>query len=192
LGGAISWFVGRMLERLITSDAEELGLRHTPNPQPSPDAFHNRLAEPFTITNPRYHISSAYSDRGNCYVDVGDHVRTSRSSRRDPYGDLNMPEMLCSRDEFEGLLIPAGKRSSASPTDGQFVAACRKLGRNPDELQLQYVRPFLVVGSAAGKIPVQAQVSSQAQYGGKARVQTVVGFGVTKQNGGQRQLLVVG
>jgi hypothetical protein len=190
---ALGWLVHRLLDRTFPESPDLLDVRHDARAQPSPDAFHNRWAEPLTIGNPAYHIQAGYSLRGGCYLNVGPHVSASLQAGTFAYGDLNLPEMERSRDEFQGLLIPTGKREAAGQDDGQLVAACRKYGRTPDEFALDYVRRFLVPTTLRDNLPIQSQVGRriQQQQQHKGKPKTLLGYGITERTSGQRLLLVV-
>lgn len=187
---AVGWLVERLLDRAFPRDPELLAVRVAPSPQPSPDAFHNRWAEPLIIENPQYRISSAYSDRGGCYVGVGPHIRAGRADGTLAYGDLNTPELERCRDEFQGMLIPAGKRQPLSPSDGRLTTVCRKYDRTPDEFRVDYIRPFILAGAVPMNSPIQAQAHRQSQAYGKGRVPLILGYGLTDRDGGRRWLLV--
>ncbi len=187
---AVGWLVERLLDRAFPRDPELLAVRVAPSPQPSLDTFHNRWAEPLIIENPQYRISSTYSDRGGCYVGVGPHIRAGRADGTLAYGDLNTPELERCRDEFQGLLSPAGRREPLSPSDARLTTVCRKYDRNPNEFRVDYVRPFILAGDIPINSPIQAQVRRQGPPYGKRHVPLILGYGLTDSDGGRRWLLV--
>ena len=54
--GAISWFVGKALDRAFPTDSRELDLRQVKNPRPTGRAFHDRYASNWQINNKKVHI----------------------------------------------------------------------------------------------------------------------------------------
>jgi hypothetical protein len=175
--GAISWLVRRALDRMFPGDPEALRVVSRSTPRPTRDSFHNRFAESNAIGNDRYHVSPIRSVVTGNYLAVGSFVRCSPYRSLPEYSDLNTAEMVRSRD-FNGHLAPiAPRRKASSSSKMAFANACRRYGLDSDELELDYVRDF-VVTAVAKPVSIQAQFSKRSNAPKK-----VVGFGVHDRSG---------
>ena len=189
-GGAVGWLVHRLLDRAFPREPDELRVVDVTNPRPSHDEVHNRHAAPYAITNPQYRFGRSLSRRGGFFIEVGPFVRCLSSACDPAFSDMNTMEMECSRQQLDGLLLPAGPRATPQDEATETLARIRRQLRGID---IDYVRPFLAAKPFRSPVPVQSQITRNRVKRNSERpdFRRVLGYGISEKGTGRSGLIVI-
>ena len=155
LAGGISWLVGRVLDRRFPDFgnnrkageklADELNVKKV-SLGPTADSFHNRYASPYAVMNRKYHFDSYYSNEFGFYVQLNPYLRADDDTPLADFKDLSIAEIkrIASEEDYrETILFPCNQRSRPVSEDYVgYTRTCQKYKVEPEDLKLEYVRPF--------------------------------------------------